>query len=415
MQKVIFALFFLFGAICVGFYYASGDVKFLVLAGFLLAGVLIYLLAGNKTQSKNDVERAFAKTPNLGLLLVDENGIIKFINKKFEQIFNLKSKVYYEREFNALIANSKELECLKSFSNLKNHPYENQNFIVCIDKIFYRLNVSSVLEGGVKFDGLIITASDVTHERELEEKQAEHHRMLISNAKMAVVGEMINSISHQQRQPLSSILLSLENIEDCLNEAKFDEIKTHLSRCKNGIRLMDETISAFRSFYKNDNNIINFNVKDVINELAFIVKPQINTNGILFEFECEEGEFIVCGVPSYVKQILLSLLSNAKDELVNFMQDDIYFEPRVWVSLQRVKGEICISVSDNGSGIRGDKERIFEPFFTTKEETGTGMGLYVAKILATDKLGGRLVLESAKEPTKFALYLKREVKEADNV
>ncbi|WP_249934109.1 ATP-binding protein [Campylobacter sp. RM16190] len=415
MQKVIFALFFLFGAICVWFYYASGDVKFLVLAGFLLAGVLIYLLAGNKAQSKNDVERAFAKTPNLGLLLVDESGIIKFINKKFEQIFNLESKVYYEQEFNSLVLNSKELECLKSFSNLKNHPHENQNFIVCIDKIFYRLNVSSVLEGGVKFDGFIITASDVTHERELEEKQAEHHRMLISNAKMAVVGEMINSISHQQRQPLSSILLSLENIEDCLNEAKFDEIKTHLSRCKNGIRLMDETISAFRSFYKNDNNIINFNVKDVINELAFIVKPQMNTNGILFEFECEEGEFIVCGVSSYVKQILLSLLSNAKDELVNFMQDDIYFEPRVWVGLQRAKGEICISVSDNGSGIRWDKERIFEPFFTTKEETGTGMGLYVAKILATDKLGGRLVLESAKEPTKFALYLKREVKEADNV
>ncbi|WP_349304346.1 MULTISPECIES: ATP-binding protein [unclassified Campylobacter] len=412
---MIFTLFFLFGTICVWFYYASGDVKFLVLAGFLLASFLIYLLAGNKAQNKNDVERAFAKTPNLGLLLVDESGIIKFINKKFEQIFNLESKIYYEREFNSLVLNSKELECLKSFLNLKNHPHENQNFIVCIDKIFYRLNVSSVLEGGVKFDGFIITASDVTHERELEEKQAEHHRMLISNAKMAVVGEMINSISHQQRQPLSSILLSLENIEDCLNEAKFDETRTHLSRCKNGIRLMDETISAFRSFYKNDNNIINFNVKDVINELAFIVKPQMNTNGILFEFECEEGEFIVCGMSSYVKQILLSLLSNAKDELVNFMQDDIYFEPRVWVGLQRAKGEICISVSDNGSGIKGDKERIFEPFFTTKEETGTGMGLYVAKILATDKLSGRLVLESAKEPTKFALYLKREVKEADNV
>ncbi|MDO5046861.1 ATP-binding protein [Campylobacter sp.] len=419
MQKWIFALililFFAFELLCCYFYRKEDSLGFILLAGFGVAGFLAFLSLNKMALDKSDIERAFAKTPNLGLLLIDKEGVIKFINKKFEQIFNLESKVYYEQEFDALVSNSKELELLKNFSNLKNHPHENQNFVVCKDKRFYRLNISSVLESGVKFDGLIITASDVTHEKELEEKEAEHHRMLIANAKTAVVGEMINSISHQQRQPLSSILLSLENIEDCLSENKFDKIRAHLNRCKNGIRLMDETISAFRSFYKNDNSIINFNVKDVINELTFIVKPQMNTNGILFEFECEDGEFIVYGVPSYVKQILLSLLSNAKDELVNFMQDDIYFEPRVWVGLQNIKGEICISVSDNGGGVKGDKERIFEPFFTTKKDIGTGMGLYVAKILATDKLGGRLVLESAKEPTKFALYLKRGVEKADNV
>ncbi|MGB2553644.1 ATP-binding protein [Campylobacter sp. MOP51] len=415
MQKVILALFLIFELLCVWFYYASGDFKFLILAGFTLGGFFIYLLVGKKTQHQNDIERAFAKTPNLGLLLVDESGIVKFINKKFEQIFALESKRYYEQEFDTLVLNSKHLECLKNFSNLKNNPYDNQNFIVSINNFFYRLNVSSVLEGGVKFDGFIITASDVTHERELEQNEAEHHRMLIANAKMAVVGEMINSISHQQRQPLSSILLSLENIEDSLNEDRFDEIAEHLNRCKKGVRLMDETIKAFRSFYKNDNNIINFNVKDVINELEFIVKPQMNTNGISFEFVCEDGEFMVYAAPSYVKQILLSLLSNSKDELVEFMKEDVYFEPKVWINLQSMKDEICISVSDNGRGVKESREMIYKPFFTTKKDTGTGMGLYVAKILATDKLGGRLALESAKEPTKFALYLKKEAKEADNV
>nr|WP_253908160.1 ATP-binding protein [Campylobacter sp. RM16188] len=97
------------------------------------------------------------------------------------------------------------------------------------------------------------------------------------------------------------------------------------------------------------------------------------------------------------------------------MKEDVFFEPKVWINLQSVKNEICISVSDNGRGVKESKEMIYEPFFTTKKDTGTGMGLYVAKILATDKLGGRLVLESAKEPTKFALYLKKEAREADNV
>ncbi|QCD52529.1 PAS domain-containing sensor histidine kinase [Campylobacter sp. RM16192] len=410
MQKWIFTtalvMFFAFELLCCYFYFKHDRFIFAIFGGFGVGGFLLFLFLNKTALIKNDIEKAFAKTPNLGLLLIDKDGIVEFINKKFEQIFRLESKGYYGQTLDNLILNVNELGALKSFLSLKNHPYDTQNFVVNQNRRFYRLNISSVLDGGVKFDGLIITASDVTHERELEEKEAEHHRMLIVNAKTAVMGEMVNSISHQQRQPLSSILLSLENIEECVSSNQFDDIGIHLARCKRGVKLIDETISAFRSFYEKDNSVIDFNVKDVINELTFIVKPQMNTNAISFEFCYEDGNFIVNGVPSYLKQILISLLSNSKDELVECMKDDVDFEPKLWIDLKRVGDEICISVSDNGRGIKEEMEQIFEPFFTTKKDVGTGMGLYVAKILATDKLNGRLRLESHANPTKFTLCLK---------
>ena len=104
----------------------------------------------------SEVARAFAKTLNLGLLYADKNGVIKFINKKFER----------------MIAAAQELGELKSFKNLKNSPLNSSDFIVKKNQKSYRLNVSNVLEGGVKFDGFILAVTDVTHEKELEKKRA---------------------------------------------------------------------------------------------------------------------------------------------------------------------------------------------------------------------------------------------------
>ena len=111
-------------------------------------------------------------------------------------------------------------------------------------------------------------------------------------------------------------------------------------------------------------------------------------------------------VASYVKQILISLLANAKDELIDLAHRDMEFEPKIRIELQNCKDEVRIDVSDNGRGVRSNKDKIFEPFFTTKKNTGTGMGLYVARILAVERLKGRLVLKNAKNPTQFSLFLK---------
>ena len=268
---------------------------------------------------------AFSKTPNLALLFVDKNGTIKFINERFEQIFELESKKFYRSKFSELALEIDEFDQIQDIQNLPNFT---QNFIIKRDKIYFRVVVCEVLESGKNFDGFIMTLNDITHEKELENAVVEHERMLISNTKMVVVGEMINSISHQQRQPLSTIMLCMDNIKECIENHEFNEVAKYIKRAKNGINLMNETINSFRSFYKNDDKSVVFDVKSVIDELIFIVKSQMNTNGILLEFHYESGEFLVYGVAPYLKRVLLSLLSNLKDEPTNLMQENFEFEPR---------------------------------------------------------------------------------------
>ena len=120
----------------------------------------------------SEVARAFAKTLNLGLLYADKKGVIKFINKKFERIFTLAPKVFYGAKFDELVAAAQGLGELKSFESLKNSPLNSSDFIVKKGEKSFRLNVSNVLEGGVKFDGFILAVTDVTHEKELEKKGA---------------------------------------------------------------------------------------------------------------------------------------------------------------------------------------------------------------------------------------------------
>ena len=348
----------------------------------------------------SEVARAFAKTLNLGLLYADKNGTIKFINKKFERIFALAPKIFYGAKFDDMIAAAQGLGELKSFENLKNSPLNSSDFIVKKDEKSFRLNVSNVLEGGVKFDGFILAVTDVTHEKELEKKELEQRRSVLVHAKTALVGEMINSISHQQRQPLSALGLYLDNIDKCANEGEFERIPAQIAACKKSLRLMDETIKAFRNFYASGEEAAKFDLVNIINELVFIVRPELNSHGIELKFAHEGGKYELKSVASYVRQILLSLLSNAKDALV----DSGCETPQILIELKRAGEIFSVSVSDNGGGVKADSDKSFELFFTTKN-TGTGTGLSVARELAVKKLGGSLELENAANLTKFTLFL----------
>ncbi len=113
---------------------------------------------------------------------------------------------------------------------------------------------------------------------------------MLVHAKTALVGEMINSISHQQRQPLSAMGLYLDNIEECAREGEFERIPAQIAACKKSLRLMDETIKAFRNFYASGEAAAKFNLVNIINELILIVRPELNSHGIELKFASSSGK-----------------------------------------------------------------------------------------------------------------------------
>ena len=249
---------------------------------------------------------------------------------------------------------------------------------------------------------------------ELEEKVKEKVQeirnkdvIILNQSKLAALGEMLNMIAHQWRQPLNSLSAFAITIQmkyefgeledkECLEFAKFVEAQT---------QKMSEIIDDFMNFAKPNEEKEEFNLKDVIEEVIKIVEVQLKNHNIKVEIDLSTDEKI----KSYKKElshVLLNLISNARDALDNIEKDDKWIK----IYTQNDGNYIKIIVEDNGGGIAKEiKDRIFEPYFTTKDKSkGTGLGLYMSKKIVEERLGGVLEFENTKDGAKFVIKLKKE-------
>ena len=374
-----------------------------------LFGLIFISLSQKKLYEKHALLGLFSKSPTWAVLLTDKNGSISFINKAFEKIFSLKSKSIYGKSIDTILrylkiedSNCEEKSC---FEAIKKNPHRVFSYSLKKDGKDYRVQITPLLKYQKEFEGAIVTVNDITHERALEKKEQEHEQILIQNSKMAALGEMVSAISHQWRQPLSTLLMLISNAEDVVEDNK--KALNYLTRSRHTIELMNETIKAFRNFYKEDFGKATFDLIDIINEVILISTPQMKMNAIELTFTCKENERYTCkGYPSYIKQVLINLLGNAKDELSILLKEDPLYEAKVSLHLEKAEKGYHISVEDNGKGIsQNNAKKIFEPFFTTKGEQGTGTGLHLCKLLTEVKMNGKLTLVSAMKPTKFLIYI----------
>jgi PAS domain S-box-containing protein len=218
---------------------------------------------------------------------------------------------------------------------------------------------------------------------EVKEKDA----LLLQQSKMALMGEMVGMIAHQWKQPLSVISMVAQNISDYL---EFDSDKEMLEMTEEEIlkqvAYMSETINSFRNFFKPSKQKIPFLVHKNIQETLVIMEHGFDSKGISVEVVCDE-ELFVYGYPNEFKQVLMTLLANAKDALVEKRTQ----KPLIKISTFKKDGFINILLEDNAGGI--DEEilptRLFDPYVSTKGDDGTGIGLMIAKKIVTG-MGGSI-------------------------
>ncbi|MFL1705862.1 ATP-binding protein [Campylobacter sp. MOP7] len=357
---------------------------FLILFGF---GILIWISLAQKRLLKNRyLLNLFAKNQSGGVLIADKNGSIVFLNKAFENTFSLNPKKFLGKNISEL---SNVLG--SNLSELKTRHIEFSH--INLDDKTYRILATALFERGEKFEGTLISVYDITHEAQLEAQKKQQEQILIQNAKMAALGEMIGAISHQWRQPLNSLLLLISDLDDMYVKITADEILknrifSHLKRARTSIELMNETINIFRDFYKEDFEKKSFDIVDVLEDVLYIYRPQIEIKGIALKVDYEDKRYYINSYQAFLKQILINLLANAKDELVKISQSDVNFKGEIKVGINENEQSYIIHIEDNARGVPKDlKDKIFEPFFSTKDD-GTGMGLYICKLLFKHKLKG---------------------------
>jgi len=236
-------------------------------------------------------------------------------------------------------------------------------------------------------------------------KNREKDQLMINQSRQAAMGEMINGIAHQWRQPLNNLGLVIQNTRYEYDAGQMTPERMALDM-KQGMELIDfmsQTIDDFRNFFREDKELVRFSINRVIGRSFRFVDAVMRHNRVSVVFR-EGEELLVDGYPNEFAQVLLNLLSNARDALV----EKRIAKPEIVVELFREGNLAVVTVSDNAGGIQDDIiERIFEPHFTTKEKgKGDGIGLYLSKIIIEKHLGGRLAARNIPGGALFRIELK---------
>lgn len=229
--------------------------------------------------------------------------------------------------------------------------------------------------------------------------------ILFHQSKLISMGEMMQNIAHQWRQPLSQINSAVFVIDDALSseDIKNSIVDEKLLEIEKLTAYMSKTITDFREFYSPDKKEEYFEFHKLIEEAIDIVEGSFKENSIAIHFDYS----LECSYISYaneLKQALVILLNNAKEALLQRATPN----PQVTLSLALSKQSYSIEVADNAGGVAEDiRDKIFEPYFTTKYKSqGRGLGLYIAKLIVEDSLMGSLTLKNSQEGACFCIYLK---------
>jgi len=246
----------------------------------------------------------------------------------------------------------------------------------------------------------------ITVEKAVQESRKKD-KILFQQSKMISMGEMIENIAHQWRQPLAEVNASVSVIDNVIYE-KYDNdstIEKELTNIENLTNYMSKTIYSFQNYFEKSQDKKEFSLRSTIYESILILGKSLQNNNVVINVEISE-EFIHSGYENEFQQVILVLLNNAKEALLSNSIQNPKIEIKVYKHYQEYKVTIC----DNAGGIKNAViEKIFDPYFTTKKSNeGTGLGLYIAKMIVEDKMGGRINVENIKYGSCFSITLKRE-------
>ena len=323
----------------------------------------------NLTKDKKTVYLNTTITP----ILDDFGNIIEFIAIRYDVTFEVELKKSLEQK-------EKELEELNQNLELK------------------------VLEQTKQLKEL-----NKTLEKRVQEeisKNDEKQKLLFWQSRMASLGQMLGNIAHQWRQPLTELNLTLFNMKKASLNKDEKKVEELYKESKNLIFGMSSTIEDFTNFFNPLKEKKSFEIKDVINEVLTILRKVIEQEEIKIKVDVPIN-YKVLGVSNELAQVLINLIQNSKDA---FKQNKIK-DKNIFISLKEKKifdkKSVILEIEDNAGGIKEENlNSIFEPYFTTKHKSqGTGLGLFMSKMIIEKSLEGTLSHRNSKNGSIFTITI----------
>ncbi|MRR55002.1 MAG: PAS domain S-box protein [Deltaproteobacteria bacterium] len=247
-----------------------------------------------------------------------------------------------------------------------------------------------------------------TLELRVEEEVAKNREkdvMLIQQNRQAALGEMLDHIAHQWKQPLTSLSLVIQDLGETASTGGLTPEFTKETVCITMALLdhMAQTMDVFRGFYRPDKEKKVFNIKESIDQALAFIAPALSFHSIAVELDADPG-LAAFGYPKEYAQVLLNILANARD----VFRARGTANPRVIIRAFADGARTVVTVTDNAGGIPETIiDKIFDFYFTTNESSdGSGIGLYMSKNIIEKNMGGTLSAANTGSGAQFRIEVK---------
>jgi len=378
----------------------------------------LLLTQGKLKESNERYYDLYNKAP-VGYCTLNEDGLIMDSNKTVSEMFGVSQEVLQKKRITDLISKedqdiyyfccTKFLEKNKETScELRMKNYKGFKFWV---------QICATMEKGLHGSAYIrIVIMDITQNKNAQEEiqklneslkdevasQLEELRekdsLLMEQATLAQLGEMVNMIAHQWRQPLNAISgaaveLSLLNM---MGDVPKEKISQNAKFTQEVTKKISDTIDEFMDFNKSVDTAI-FSLLRIVEKTVDITLPQFKTKSISLEINIDK-ELRVFHNQTAIKHALLNVFINSRDA---FAENKRLKKCKINIYTKAEKNATVLCIEDNAGGIAKNVLcKVFNPYFTTKEQgKGTGLGLYMTKKMIEKVKGSTISLHSVKDTT----------------
>ncbi|MGB3750790.1 MAG: PAS domain-containing sensor histidine kinase [Arcobacteraceae bacterium] len=332
-----------------------------------------------------------------GIVITDDRSNIIDVNNAFENITGYSKNEILNKNIRILKSNihKKDFYVNMRETLAREGFWEGEiiNFRKNNDLFTEWLTINKVIDKDTKVINYIGIFSDITTEKNKEKLLKEKETVIYQQSKMASMGEMIENIAHQWRQPLSIISTAatgmiVQKEYDLLSVE--DEIK-NLNAINDSAQYLSSTIDDFRDFMRKDKVVAPFDLADTIASALKLISSKIKNRNI--KIINRSQSLIINGLKNEFIQVLINLLNNARDALEESSVKKRY----IFIDSYEDDNAVILTIKDNAGGIKSEIiSRIFEPYYTTKHQSqGTGIGLYMSDQIITNHLHGSIEIENS--------------------
>jgi len=390
------------------FYEEYKHLVWLTIAILAVITTILILLVINTTRRKKSELALINQLKFIGVLMdtipnplnyKNLDGLYVGCNKAFADLFG-KSKEeiigksvfdFFQKDL-AQKQTEKDLDLLKTQQTISFeetlHLADGRSRVVSYNKTAYEN-----IDGSI--GGIVSVMDDIT-------QRIQQQQFIIQQSKLAEMGEMVAAIAHQWNEPLVELSAIIQDIEFSYKQNDMNEVKMKefVNESMIQIQYMSQTLKDFRNFLKPSTKKVTFCAKKALDEVLEIVGKQIFYAHIELNVTCNEDYVQVYGYENEFKQVLLNIINNAKNKIISKNSGK-----NIALHVESQGSSAKIKISDNAGAISNDViDLIFDPYFTTNND-GTGLGLYMAKVIIEDKMNGTIEVRNEDDTVIFDIIV----------